>query len=426
MSGLWSRVAASWRRWRAEPAPPEDRPGPPGAYGKQALKETLERKRRNDLVRRAELAQLREIRRRKRHAAEAVAHDAGFFQSSLLSYTGEQSQTLQKIDAVEAQFSRDWWRGRLGGAGVRGAAPTAASDALPASPVSSLAYASTQPVTHGLVSSTLATGGEPASADFEASRMAAARIDPLSPADLWPAAPTVSSQAATAVAPKAADQPVAPSWTADAVLEEAALRYANGDDAGAYARLLGALREQPQSPQAALWRSALRDLDALAAAGLLRTAGQADAGAWDWRCPARLDPAALQELANTLDVAVADPARMLALDWSALRSVAAEAATPLADLLQGCCGRAQPLRLGASQTLETLLREQTPSADDRVPESLWRARLALLRLLGQQDAFELAALGFCISPGVALSVWAAPARPAQTLLEPPRPHPPPP
>ena len=78
------------------------------AMSKQLLKEMIERKRRNDFVRKREFDMLRKMR--KREALDG--HDPGarpsFFQSSMPSKPDDRAGTLKKIDEIEAQMSMQW------------------------------------------------------------------------------------------------------------------------------------------------------------------------------------------------------------------------------------------------------------------------------------------------------------------------------
>ena len=85
-------------------------------YSKQMLKEMIERKRRNDFVRRREFDQLRKLRQREVLHGQRVDDAAGrpsFFQSSMAS-ADERAVTLKKIDEIEAQMSQQWWKSKQG------------------------------------------------------------------------------------------------------------------------------------------------------------------------------------------------------------------------------------------------------------------------------------------------------------------------
>ena len=93
-------------------------------YSKQVLKDMLERKRRNDFIRRREFDQLRKIRQRdalnpSQRPDEPLARISMFH--STLTSPGERAVTMRKIDEIEEQMSRQWWR-----------APGAAPGMLPA------------------------------------------------------------------------------------------------------------------------------------------------------------------------------------------------------------------------------------------------------------------------------------------------------
>src|SRR5512145_2806085 len=84
-------------------------------YSKAALKEMIERKRRNDFVRKREFDMLRKIRSREGTPAEAQGMRPSFFQSSLPSKPDDRAMTLKKIDEIEAQMSMQWWKTKHGG-----------------------------------------------------------------------------------------------------------------------------------------------------------------------------------------------------------------------------------------------------------------------------------------------------------------------
>ena len=80
-------------------------------YSKQMLKEMIERKRRNDFVRRREFDQLRKLRQRELlqgHRTEDTSNRPSFFQSSMAS-PDERAVTLKKFDEIEAQMSQQVW-----------------------------------------------------------------------------------------------------------------------------------------------------------------------------------------------------------------------------------------------------------------------------------------------------------------------------
>src|SRR5256885_15508576 len=88
-------------------------------YSKQALKEMIERKRRNDFVRKREFDMLRKMRRSEVMAGQDPGARPSFFQSSMPSKPDDRATTLQKIDEIEAQMSMQGWKTKHGDATSR-------------------------------------------------------------------------------------------------------------------------------------------------------------------------------------------------------------------------------------------------------------------------------------------------------------------
>src|SRR5215207_5167735 len=84
------------------------------SYSKQMLKEMIERKRRNDFVRKREFDMLRKMRRSEVMAGQDPAARPSFFQSSMPSKPDDRATTLKKIDEIEAQMSMQWWKTKHG------------------------------------------------------------------------------------------------------------------------------------------------------------------------------------------------------------------------------------------------------------------------------------------------------------------------
>src|SRR4051812_20062353 len=84
------------------------------SYSKQMLKEMIERKRRNDFVRKREFDMLRKMRRSEVLAGQDPGLRPSFFQSSMPSKPDDRATTLKKIDEIEAQMSMQWWKTKHG------------------------------------------------------------------------------------------------------------------------------------------------------------------------------------------------------------------------------------------------------------------------------------------------------------------------
>jgi hypothetical protein len=116
-SGLLSRVvrfvkspATAWGEVSSEAEGDRE-----SSYSKQMLKEMIERKRRNDFVRKREFDMLRKMRRSEVLAGQDPGLRPSFFQSSMPSKPDDRATTLKKIDEIEAQMSMQWWKTKHGG-----------------------------------------------------------------------------------------------------------------------------------------------------------------------------------------------------------------------------------------------------------------------------------------------------------------------
>lgn len=424
----------------SEPAPELD-----NGYSKQALKEMIERKRQNDFVRRLEFDHLRKLRRNVPTINPDVAGRPSFFQSSMASSLDERATTLKKIDEIEAQMSKQWWKGKQEEATVQGDGPP--------------------------------ESGRPSLAGDEQAppRVGQDEFKPTQPPDALPASepghdaddlPTQMGMiAAEAHEPAAVSQHLMlPSGfgslnfeggssgfstsklfsvdlgdsLADPDLEEAAIRFANGDDAGAEAGLLAALGADKVAPESAVaWATALFDLyratgqkasfDSFAIDYAVRfgrsapgwfsipellgqdaLASRSEPGSVTvqlsqtvWECPAELDLAAVNALPASLKFAVV-PWR---LNWSRLTTITPDAAKALARLFAEWCSQPVSLQFDGADVLEKTLRSYTPSGDKQVDFCWWALRLDALRILHLQDEFELAALDFCVTYEVSPPPW---------------------
>lgn len=307
-SGLLSKVAKFVRNPTKDWSELDQKdPEPDSGYSKEALKEMIERKRQNDFVRRREFDHLRKLRRRDPLSTGDVAGRPSFFQSSLTSNHDDRAETLKKIDEIEAQMSRQWWKGKQGEEGV-----TRAGGAFPVSPQTprpeDAASRQSPKLDRNEVSTSSQLPGHSAqsSADdsFDTTEASALRsrssqwLDspaaqlPTQVGEPPPTVPASTSLAATQspaamhvrVANRQPPPPPPPSASSfapmgagfttqrlyapvpadsltDPDLEESAIRFANGDDVGAEQSLLAALENPGARPELAeAWLSALFDL----------------------------------------------------------------------------------------------------------------------------------------------------------------------
>ncbi len=451
-------------------------PEPDTGYSKQALKEMIERKRQNDFVRKREFDQLRKLRSRDPGADNPdLAGRPSYFQSSLPSNPGERAMTIKKIDEIEAQMSNQWWQGKGAGAKPPGLAATPDALDIPAAPEAAAAEA----VNIGYAPTKLSPMASEAYAPTKLSPMTSGPYAPtkLSPmardssaadhADFMPTQ-TNSAFGRNALLPPTPALVAARRWGAEAGsgsaswsqdgggfansrsvavelvdvvtdpdLEEAAIRFANGDNSGAETGLLTALRsgDVPRD-LAQTWTSALFDLYR-ATGQQARFDGVAieyaerfgrSAPTWFsmpdllgtksgtslsttvpsqlmheplWSSPAVFDRASVDDL----QLAIANVDAPWFLDWTELDTLEPDAVEPLGALFSEWCATPVQLRFRGSDNLERALRSCTPSGDKTISPPRWRMRMDALRIMQLQDEFELAALDYCVTFEVSPPSW---------------------
>jgi hypothetical protein len=96
------------------------------------------------------------------------------------------------------------------------------------------------------------------------------------------------------------------------------------------------------------------------------------------------------------------------LGWSGLEQIGFDAVVLLDTLFASLCNESVVLRFEGEDRLVRALRTLTPSGKREVPRTCWQLRLNALRCMGLQDDFELAALDFCVTYGVAPPPWVPP------------------
>lgn len=429
------------------------------ALSKQLLKEMIERKRRNDFVRKREFDMLRKMRKREAMTGQDPGARPSFFQSSMPSKPDDRAVTLKKIDEIEAQMSMQWWKTKHG---THSAMSSIASSPVPVSrapagpsnmsvqaPLLDNAlpanYARTSPseLTAALAkvkTTTGAVGATPALDLLSASPDKPAPTPTPTPA----AAPLrpVSPQAISALSRDDTPSGFSASKFSvvdgaevahDPELEEASIRFANGDDAGAESGLLETLGPQGSRAQHADTWLALFDL--------YRATGQQDkfenqaiefvgrfdrsAPQWfsmpdmvkqlaspsapvpgngpaaDWICPSVLG---IQTVA-TLTAALARAPMPWRLDWHNLKSIDSGAIEPLSKVFSGWAAQPVQLRFIGAAQLQQVLQDATPSGVRETSQAWWQLRMEALRVTHQPDEFELTALDFCVTYEVSPPAW---------------------
>jgi hypothetical protein len=214
-----------------------------GGYDKQALKAMIERKRQNDFVRKREFDQLRKLRNRDPGALANMARPS-FFQTSLPSDVEGRAVTLKKIDEIEAQMSRQWWKSKSdGGTDPHSVSPQGDATQSPSDLLNSEHYPENSALSAPFASTRPNSVRHASDVDFAddflptqmASDMASVPGDnPIQSGEHSGANVTFSTSRLFAIE---VDE-----METDPELEEAAIRFANGDDGGAEKGLLAALR----------------------------------------------------------------------------------------------------------------------------------------------------------------------------------------
>ncbi|MDB5730348.1 MAG: hypothetical protein JWQ03_243 [Variovorax sp.] len=383
---------------------------PQDAYSRKMLKEMIERRQRNDFARRREFDMLRKLRQRKLAPSTDAAALSSSFNMGVSSRSSGRALTLKKIDEIEEQMSQQWWKGR--------APAPAPGDELAETPEAlamphARAYAKTEPFVTSSVN------------------IDAGLIDPV-------AEPT----------PRTTDR--RPSrLVADTAIEEAAIRFAHGDDAGCEAILLQTIAPgNPGADHGDSWL-ALLDMyratdalekfervrlgyvqrfgrlgprwvslrllahDALATADQLPAPVLAATGA-HWVCPARLARADLSGLTRALSAAGA----VWDLDWHALSAIDADAVPALKALFTHWGDSAVQLRFLGAQQLLAVLASATPTNERRTPVEWWDLRMGVLRAMHDVDGFELVALNYCLTYEMSPPAWQEPRGRFVALEEP--------
>ncbi len=445
-------------------------------YSKAALKEMIERKRRNDFVRKREFDMLRKIRSREASGSEGAGVRPSFFQSSLPSKPDDRALTLKKIDEIEAQMSMQWWKTKgpdslvSTGSGLNstGGTPLDKKDGSEKPEV----------VREEARRKRQYNETEPARLSTESPSLEPLHTEPVAQADQREWSPSKErelalppeeskprpSKARTGLMAPAGPRSVTPysdsgpssSFSAshffamdvqeiaqDPEVEEAAIRFANGDDAGAEQGLLESLTEAG---------GRLNEVeDWLALFDLYRATGQLEpfesravdfvnrfdrsapqwydmpemvtrlagrkfrptttTGRAVWVSDDELDAHAVGTLQNVL-LRAEQP---WVLDWSAVETIDLKAARALLGIFTLWSDQDVDLRWYGTAHLRELLKSLTPSGRRDVEQIWWELRMALLRLMNRPDEFELTALDFCVTYEVSPPGWERPSCHFQAL-----------
>jgi len=431
------------------------------SFDKQVLKQMIERKRQNDFIRKREFDQLRKLRSRGVSAVVGLGRPS-VFQNSLATDPDGRAVTLKKIDEIEAQMSKQWWKGKQDAANAQGTGVPVVkytgsepTEPMPIAAGSNMSSRSISEQFNSTSSSLLNLGDAGAlGTDFKATEMGDG-MEPLPPASrAGPKAPPGVGQipilGSLAHSYGSVDQGFSmqnmfavdvEDMATDPELEEAAIRFANGDDEGAESGLLAALRGDALMPEVAYsWAAALLDLyratrdharfdQAMAEfshrfetvipqwnaigdeavdepkLGVRDVAPQRASRDYSvgaiWSSPGELNALALEDLRD----AMASNPTPWHLDWSRLARISEDAMPLLAGLFSSLCDEPVALRFSGAQHLVDTLRTMMPSGDSSINPDWWAMRLNAMRTMQLLDDFELAALDYCVTYEVSPPAW---------------------
>jgi anti-anti-sigma regulatory factor len=448
-------------------------------YNKAALKEMIERKRRNDFVRKREFDMLRKIRSREGSVDGAQGVRPSFFQSSLPSKPDDRAMTLKKIDEIEAQMSMQWWKtkgpdslvtgGPNSGAHTTGGSPLDRKVEKPAprreTPEQKRLKAQYNETEAAALNDAEATTSppQPLSVPMAPAQMPAPGQVPVlresvpPPAKSGPEAAPVPSTARTGLMAPTSGAPLAgparggsgSGFSAshfyaldvheiaqDPEVEEAAIRFANGDDAGAEQGLKDTIIEGgPRENQLDDWL-ALFDLYRATgqmvpfesrAVDFTNRFGRSPPQWYDmpelvsamtgktfkpsaaptraaWACDPELDAHAVGTLQNVL---LRTPQPWV-LDWSEMESIDVKAARALLGIFTLWGDQEVELSFIGATHLRDILKQLTPSGRRDIEQLWWELRMAILRVMNRPDEFELTALDFCVTYEVSPPGWERP------------------
>ncbi len=452
------------------------------AYSKQELKDIIEQRRRNDFVRRREFDMLRKVRAAGGAALYDGAGRPSFFETSTPAPLDDRDSTIKKIDDIEALMSEQW-SDRKSGARTRPQA--AASQSAPVQDTQrsydpttpgvtptiqpSAALAPTEPMPLRSAGSTPLAPTEPM--PLRAAEMAylaptqpmgltprpAAAQEESRPADMLsfqvPQAAPVQAPAAAqtpapvnpqvqqfqAPTPEAADPgalgPKDKEFVYDIALEEAAIRFASGDDdASVESMLVAAL--VPGSATARNDEAWMTLFDLYRTIGnqarfetvAIDYAGRFDKSAPTWySVPELLGKSASggaagaglvgssagwsspvvfgMQSAAALSAALQRLPQPWSLNWNKLNRFDDAALASLEKLVAGWCVAKVQLRFSGAARLLEVVAARAPNGNKTIDQGWWRVHMLLLRLMHRPDDFEIVALEFCVTYELSPPQW---------------------
>lgn len=125
------------------------------------------------------------------------------------------------------------------------------------------------------------------------------------------------------------------------------------------------------------------------------------AGEVGWVCPELIDTDAVARLRSvTLQLPLP-----WVFDWSGLRRVDPDAAGQLSELFRHWAGQSLEMRWLAGEQLFTVLQDAAPTGVRDADPAYWLLRLDALRLANRPDQFDEAAIDYCVTYEVSPPSW---------------------
>ncbi len=132
-----------------------------------------------------------------------------------------------------------------------------------------------------------------------------------------------------------------------------------------------------------------------------KPAQQRSAGEIGWICPETLDIDAVARLrSTTLQLPLP-----WVFDWSALRTIDPEAATHLSDLFRLWSGDTLDMRWLSGDNFLAVLSDAAPTGVRDADPAYWVLRLDALRMANRPDQFDEAAIDYCVTYEVSPPSW---------------------
>jgi hypothetical protein len=414
-------VANPSTEW-AELAAPTDGPRD-SDIAKSELKSMIERKRRNDFVRKRELDMLRQVRRDGLTGDQlaALAGNSRNDDSEVRASDGAKADSgvKAKIDQIEQQMVGDGYSGTPRRNNDFYNSPTRPS------PMGN--------APGGAAPAGAAAAGRPA-AKAEQARPTAPNpaAGNKAPAPAGDPLPLNLNVAAAAMArPFAAE---ASEVTHDPDLDEAVIAFANADFEqceNALSSLIGSGGAREENAETWLvlfdlyratgqqhkfeslamdyaqqfgWSSpqwfSMPKMVADAAADE-PTTGSSVTGQIGWVCPATVDTDVVAKLSSqTLQMPLP-----WVFDWSALHSIDPEACAKLSELFRKWITQKLEMHWLSGERLFTVLQEASPTGVRDADPAYWRLRLDALRMANRPDQFDEAAIDYCVTYEVSPPSW---------------------